>query len=160
MDMSHIITEIVILICGGFCSFAVFKMKKRDDQKEKEALRQQIKQQKEELQKEKERQAILEALDNISGRLKQIEDDQNDFHGKLEELIVKNQKLEEVNVATIRDRLLQAFRYFIEKDKAPALARENIDMMIKAYEGLGGNGFVHDMYEQFKKLPLDQKSMC
>lgn len=78
-----------------------------------------------------------------------------------EEIRKQNEKMEGQNKATmlgvqalLRDRLLQAFRHYIQQGYAEYSDRENIANMYTQYEALGPNSVMSDLYEQFKSLPM------
>ena len=80
-----------------------------------------------------------------------------------EEVVAQNEKLEAQNQATmlgvqalLRDRLLQAFRQYIEQGYAEYNDRENVRNMYTNYEALGPNSVMEDLYNQFTALPLQK----
>jgi len=80
---------------------------------------------------------------------------------KQDEIRKQNEQLEKQNKATmlgvqalLRDRLLQAFRHYINQGYAGYSDRENIHNMYQQYEALGPNSVMSDLYEQFKELPM------
>ena len=80
---------------------------------------------------------------------------------KQQEISDQNEKLEAQNKATmlggqalLRDRLLQAFRHYIEKGYADYNDRENVKNMYVQYEALGPNSVMEDLYEKFVSLPM------
>ena len=80
-----------------------------------------------------------------------------------EEVIAQNDKLEAQNQATmlgvhalLRDRLLQAFRHYLEKGYADYNDRENVLNMYTNYEALGPNSVMEDLYDKFTKLPMQK----
>ena len=84
-----------------------------------------------------------------------------EYERKQEEIREQNRKMEIQNQATmlgvqalLRDRLLQAFRHYIQKGYADYNDRENVNNMYVNYEALGPNSVMEDLYEQFKELPM------
>ena len=80
-----------------------------------------------------------------------------------EQIRTQNEKMESQNVATmlgvqalLRDRLLQAFRHYIEKGYADYNDRENVLNMYTNYEALGPNSVMEDLYNQFTALPMQK----
>lgn len=72
----------------------------------------------------------------------------------------KTEELEKQNLATmlgvqalLRDRLLQAFRHYIDKGYADYNDRANLENMYTQYEALGPNSVMDDLYNEFKELP-------
>ena len=71
-----------------------------------------------------------------------------------------NARVEAQNAATmlgvqalLRDRLLQAFSYYLAKGWIGADDRANIDNMYVQYEALGENNVISDIYNQVRALP-------
>ena len=56
--------------------------------------------------------------------------------------------------ALLRDRLLQAFKHYINQGYAEYNDRENVKNMYDQYEALGPNSVMSDLYDKFKKLPM------
>lgn len=56
--------------------------------------------------------------------------------------------------ALLRDRILQACKYWISHGHCPANERVSVEKMYNAYANLGGNDVAHDAYTEFRKLPL------
>ena len=84
-----------------------------------------------------------------------------DIEAKQEEIRKQNELLDSQNRATmlgvqalLRDRLLQAFKHYIEQGFAGYADRENVKNMYDQYEALGPNSVMSDLYEQFKELPM------
>ena len=80
-----------------------------------------------------------------------------------EEVVSQNDKLEKQNQATmlgvqalLRDRLLQAFKHYIEIGYAEYSDRENVKNMYDNYEALGPNSVMEDLYSKFKELPMQK----
>ena len=55
--------------------------------------------------------------------------------------------------ALLRDRLLQAFTYYLGRGWIGADERSNIDNMYVQYEALGENNVISDIYNQVRVLP-------
>lgn len=84
-----------------------------------------------------------------------------EYERKQQEISKQNEKLEAQNKATmlgvqalLRDRLLQAFKHYIEKGYADYNDRENVKNMYVQYEALGPNSVMDDLYEKFTALPM------
>jgi hypothetical protein len=55
--------------------------------------------------------------------------------------------------ALLRDRLLQAFEYYLARGWISAGERDNVDNMYKQYEALGENNVISDIYNDVRALP-------
>ena len=58
--------------------------------------------------------------------------------------------------ALLRDRLLQAFSFYLARGWIGADDRANIDNMYVQYEALGENNVISDIYNQVRALPTIQ----
>ena len=58
--------------------------------------------------------------------------------------------------ALLRDRLLQAFNFYLSRGWIGADDRSNIDNMYVQYEALGENNVISDIYNQVRALPSIQ----
>ena len=74
----------------------------------------------------------------------------------------KTEALEKQNVATqlgvqalLRDRLLQAFKFYINQGYADYDDRQNVLNMYTQYESLGPNKVMENLYHRFEELPLE-----
>ena len=74
-----------------------------------------------------------------------------------------NARVEAQNTATmlgvqalLRDRLLQAFNFYLGRGWIGADDRSNIDNMYVQYEALGENNVISDIYNQVRALPSIQ----
>jgi len=86
-----------------------------------------------------------------------------EYERKQEQIRAQNEQLEAQNKATmlgvqalLRDRLLQAFRHFIDQGFAEYSDRENVRNMYENYEALGPNSVMDDLYKQFTALPMQR----
>ena len=55
--------------------------------------------------------------------------------------------------ALLRDRLLQAFNFYLARGWISASERDNVDNMYVQYEALGQNNVISDIYHQVRELP-------
>lgn len=55
--------------------------------------------------------------------------------------------------ALLRDRLLQAFDFYLARGWIEASERDNVDNMYTQYESLGENNVISDIYNQVRALP-------
>lgn len=68
--------------------------------------------------------------------------------------LFKRQKAIEQGVqALLRNELIRRYREFETKGEMSILDKENMELMFKEYQNLGGNGTVKQMYEEMLELP-------
>lgn len=79
------------------------------------------------------------------------------------EIKEQNDKIEEQNKAVmagvqalLRDRLVQSYRYYINKGFADYEDRKNLENIWKQYHALGQNGAMDDLRSAFRALPVYQ----
>lgn len=79
---------------------------------------------------------------------------------RVQENEAASQRVEEQNNATmlgvqalLRDRLIQAFNFYLARGWIEAGERDNIDNMYTQYEALGPNNVISDIYNQVRMLP-------
>ena len=84
-----------------------------------------------------------------------------EIEAQQKEIKEQNDALEAQNKATmlgvqalLRDRLLQAFKHYIQQGYAEYSDRDNVKNMYIQYEALGPNSVMEDLYEQFTELPM------
>lgn len=71
------------------------------------------------------------------------------------ELVEKQNKATQLGVqALLRDRLLQAFKFYLAQGHADYDDRQNVFNMYTQYESLGPNQVMEDLYHRFSELPL------
>lgn len=58
--------------------------------------------------------------------------------------------------ALLRDRILQAYFHYQEKDFMPIYARENIQQLAQQYFNLGGSGVITGLMEKLDDLPTEK----
>lgn len=68
----------------------------------------------------------------------------------------KQKYMEDGMQALLRDRIMQACNYYMDKGWMPIYARENIQHMYEAYHGLGGNGTVTELVNRTNTLPFEE----
>lgn len=56
----------------------------------------------------------------------------------------------------LRDRILECCEKYGARGWADTDERTNVEQLMKAYEGLGGDGVVHNIYDRFTALPYTQ----
>lgn len=59
--------------------------------------------------------------------------------------------------AILRDRLINAYNHYVDKEYCPIYARENITSMYKAYHDLGGNGTITELYNKLLDMPTEPR---
>ncbi len=68
--------------------------------------------------------------------------------------LYKKQKAIENGVqALLRNELIRRYREFEIKGEMTILDKENMELMFKEYQNLGGNGIVKQMYDEMLELP-------
>lgn len=98
-------------------------------------------------------------LKQIAEDLKGLKDGYNELKAAVNDMAERqhemNQRQEKIKQETckyklneLRDKLLQSYRYYTNKEKNPMLAwsemeKETFDELFKDYEELGGDGFMH-----------------
>lgn len=58
--------------------------------------------------------------------------------------------------ALLRDRIIQAHNYYMDKGYCPIYAKENVEEMYKQYHNLGGNGTITKLYETMMAMPTER----
>ena len=58
--------------------------------------------------------------------------------------------------AMLQDRLLQGYKYYLEKGWADLDDRKNLENVWVQYHALGGNGDMNDLRYTFRHLPMTQ----
>ena len=60
--------------------------------------------------------------------------------------------------ALLRDRLLQEYNKWIDKNYAPIYAKENFENLWIQYHNLGVNGVMDEIHKTFMDLPTERRS--
>lgn len=68
----------------------------------------------------------------------------------------ENEALKQGMRALLRDRIIQGYNHYMEKECWPIYARESMLDMYKQYKALGGNGMVADLMDDLAELPTDK----
>ena len=58
--------------------------------------------------------------------------------------------------ASLRDRLVQGYKYGIRQGWADMEDRKNMENIYRQYHVLGGNGDMRDLRKTFRHLPMEQ----
>lgn len=59
--------------------------------------------------------------------------------------------------ALLRDRIVQTYNHYHEKEFCPIYARENVEALYQQYKDLGGNGTVTTLVNRLKELPTSKE---
>jgi hypothetical protein len=54
--------------------------------------------------------------------------------------------------ALLRDRIIEQYNKYMDKDYIPIYAMDNVEAMYKEYHALGGNGTITELYKELLKL--------
>lgn len=65
----------------------------------------------------------------------------------------ENEALKAGVQALLRDRIIQAYNHYMDKEYIPIYALESIEACYKSYEELGENGVIDGLMEQIRELP-------
>lgn len=55
--------------------------------------------------------------------------------------------------ALLKDRIIQSYHFYMEKQEIPIYALESVLSMYEEYHNLGGNGTITQLVEELKELP-------
>jgi hypothetical protein len=91
--------------------------------------------------------------DEVAARRSEIERQQQEIKQQNEQLEAQNKATMLGVQALLRDRLIQAFNYYLARGWIEAGERDNIDNMYTQYEALGPNNVISDIYNQVRTLP-------
>ena len=61
--------------------------------------------------------------------------------------------------ALLRDRIIQSYNHYQEKEYCPIYALENVVELYEQYHALGGNGAVTELVERLKDMPTEIKKV-
>lgn len=59
--------------------------------------------------------------------------------------------------ALLRDRIIQAYNHYMEKQYCPIYGLENVEKLYEQYHALGGNGAVTKLLKDIRELPTDKE---
>lgn len=76
---------------------------------------------------------------------------------RIKETERKNKAVELGLQALLRDRIIQAYNHYMDKEVCAIYAKENVENMYRQYHNLGGNGTVTKLYEEMMALPTEKK---
>lgn len=105
------------------------------------------------------RQQSIEIQSRLTERLDSIEGSQKDLAKRLEEMETDNRKQDR---AKLRDRILQAYRYYTSPASNPLQQWSEMEAqafwdMFGAYERSGGNGHVHTVVQPAMRELIEVK---
>ena len=83
---------------------------------------------------------------------KHLRENMTDIQRTLNKIIESDNIQSEGLQCVLREHLLESMEKSIHKGYADDHVRENVEKMFKAYRGLGGNGVVKSIHEQFAAL--------
>lgn len=66
----------------------------------------------------------------------------------------KREAIENGVQALLRNELIKNFREYKQKNEITLLDKENMEHMFTEYFNLGGNGMMHEVYAEFKEIPI------
>ena len=72
---------------------------------------------------------------------------------KIQGLYKKQKAIEQGVQALLRNELISRYREYETKGEMSILDKENMELMFKEYQNLGGNGTIKQMYEEMLELP-------
>ena len=75
---------------------------------------------------------------------------------RLDEIMSRENAINEALRALCRDRILQGYRYYKRNSGVTAQELETMTKLYNAYHALGGNGTITAVYEKIKELPLKE----
>lgn len=70
---------------------------------------------------------------------------------------VKSAALNDGMQALLRDRIIQAHNYYLDKGYCPIYAKENVKRMYDAYHALGGNDVATRLKDEMMDMPTERK---
>lgn len=73
---------------------------------------------------------------------------------RFEEQDTKRKAIENGVQALLRNELIKNFREYKRIGEITLLDKENMEHMFAEYFNLGGNGMMHEVYDEFKQIPI------
>lgn len=99
--------------------------------------------------KEEKKDECEKNIDNMNNKIKEHSE-------KIEGFEVSILIMSEASQAILRDRIIQMYNYYKEKEYFPIYARESLEHMYIAYKKLNGNGVIDNLVEDLMNLPTDK----
>ena len=105
---------------------------------------------------------IKRHMDKITEREAELQTLLAEKEEKLQKMLAEDRRqIEEMRQANnrgtqalLRDRLLQAFHFFMKRGVVTYGEAKNFENMYQAYHALGKNGVMESIYKQFLKIPV------
>ena len=73
----------------------------------------------------------------------------------VKQLVIENEAQKTASRAMLRDRIVQAYTYFGNKECWSLQSRESTFEMYEQYKKLGGNGSIAHLMESLRTLPIE-----
>lgn len=166
MDWIHLIIETAIIVISGISSAVIYKWKQHQQKKEEEEKLAEELLAEEKEKKERQQALILRNLESINTRIQQIEVEYQQIvnnDAKQDECIKEIKKdvkaTRENDLAVVRYLLLQAFSDYRLQGYADTADRETVSKLMTVYEENDGDGFIHELYDKFKRLPYEEPEL-
>lgn len=100
---------------------------------------------------------ILEALQDLNDQVKSLNEELNkqvkELRSSIIEIEAQQQDDIEATKCSLRNTITHLYYKYTRIGEIPALERENVSMLCKAYFALGGNSYVQSCYEEIMDLP-------
>lgn len=104
------------------------------------------------------KRVIEDRMDNFEKKIDQLTDFTNNLTNKFEEDKKEQSIMKEATIASTRNDLTHIYNNAIERGYIGDYDRENFMKMYRVYTELGGNSYVHELYEQILKMPRVPKT--
>lgn len=104
-------------------------------------------------QKEEEKNEIISKIEELGDRLDENDKKQELYRKALSsdvELLKKGMQ------ATLKNELKVRYENWLKKGYAPIDAKDDLERMYQIYHGLGKNGVLTKLHDQFMDLPLEK----
>ena len=105
-------------------------------------------------QKEEEKNEIISKIEELGDRLDETDKKQELYR---KELSVNMDLLKRGMQATLKNELKIRYENWLKKGYAPMDAKDDLERMYQIYHGLGKNGVLTKLHDQFMDLPLEKK---
>lgn len=94
-------------------------------------------------------------IKKLDEKREEIAKKQQEEHEKAENMLKQEiAALKEGTLSILRDRLISVIEECEGEGEKKVFQVENVNHMMNAYVGLGGNGTIKHLYEKFKLLPM------
>jgi len=75
---------------------------------------------------------------------------------QLKRIVSEQGAAKEGSKALLKDRIIQAHGYYMERESWPLHAMESVLDLYKQYKALGGNGAIERVIEELRRLPIKE----